>query len=605
MDYKDSLEYIFSPRTNSTRLGLERTRELLSLLGEPQKDTAFIHVAGSNGKGSVCAMLSSVLHNAGLKCGLYTSPELEKVNERIKIDGKDISDNDFALLISEIADVCEDMPDRPSQFEMVTAAAFLYFKRNNCDIAVIEVGLGGSLDSTNVIPSPEVAVIAALTTEHMDYLGNTLAEIADKKAGIIKPGTRVVIYDNPPEANKVVSERCTALGVPCNKLDFSLLTFHSSSLEGQFFSYKEYHELFLPLLGEHQLKNAALVLETVSELNAKGYDISHEAVRTGLKNTVWPARFEVLCREPLFILDGGHNPQCISALVQAIDCYVPGEKCTFLLGVLKDKDYKEMIRLLSPYAARFICTQPDNPRALSSSELCEYLKALGNEAIDAGEVGPSVLKSLQEAVGSPIIACGSLYMAGAIRRVFGDSLKKFHRKRIISQRRSLAYDESARLSEIICSKINSSMYFEKASRVLIYNAVRGEVELSYLTGSDKEYIYPLCCEDNTLRLLAPKDPDSWRSGPFGIPEPDPDSSVEYLPGDIDLVICPLCGFDSSCARLGMGGGYYDRLLPLCKNAHIIAAAYEFQRLESVPVQEHDIYMDAIFTEEHVYIKNKP
>ena len=415
MTAREAIEYIERQTWSSTRLGLERTRELLGKLGDPQKKLSFVHVAGTNGKGSTCAMLASVLQAAGYRTGLYTSPYICRFNERMQVNGESISDEVLAELTELVMPAAEQMSDHPSQFELVTAIAMRYFLDAGCDIVVLEVGLGGALDSTNVIDRPEAAVITNIGLEHTEYLGNTLAQIAAAKAGIIKPGCTAVCYRGAPEVEAVFEDVCRERGAELVKADFEALQPLSADLTGQYFR-RGSEKLFLPLLGAHQLRNAAVALDTVDVLRRHGWRVPEAALRQGLAHTVWPARFELLRREPVFIVDGAHNPQCVQALVQAIEAYLPGERVTFLTGVLADKDYMTMLRCMAPYALHFVCVTPDSPRALPAQELVSALRAMGLSAEAAEDTDTGIAAALHAAGDGPVVACGSLYMAGLVRR---------------------------------------------------------------------------------------------------------------------------------------------------------------------------------------------
>ena len=343
MTAQEAIAYIENYTWSTTRLGLDRTRELLYKLGDPQKRLKFVHVAGSNGKGSTCAMLDSILRAAGYRTGLYTSPYIQDFCERMRVDGENIPGETLARLTERVKDIADAMADHPSQFELVTAIAMQYFLEAGCEIVVLEVGMGGALDSTNAIDAPEVAVITNLALEHTEYLGHTLAEIAATKGGIIKRGCSVVAYPNAPEVTDVIARICREQSAPLTWADFDAIRPVTDSLGGQVFDYVNQSGLQIPLLGAHQLKNAAMALTVVDALRARGWQIEDQAVREGLAATKWPARFEVLHRAPLFLLDGGHNPQCAEALSACVEKYLPGEKPVFLMGVLADKDFDAML----------------------------------------------------------------------------------------------------------------------------------------------------------------------------------------------------------------------------------------------------------------------
>lgn len=421
MTEREAIAYIEDQGWSATRLGLGRTRTLLAQLGNPQHHLKFIHVAGSNGKGSACAMFDAILRAAGYRTGLYISPYIQRFHERIQANGENIPGEKLASLTERVRAIAEGMDDHPSQFELVTAIAMQYFHEAGCEIVVLEVGMGGALDSTNAIDAPEAAVITNIGLEHTEYLGDTIEAIAETKAGIIKPGCACICYDGAPEAVETVQTVCERRGVPFSCVDFSRLTPLGADLDGQRFAW-DGRDYTLALLGPHQLHNAALVLTGIEALRERGWNVPEAAVARGLETVVWPARLEVLRREPLFLLDGGHNPQCAEALAGALDALAPGEKFVFLAGVLSDKDYPAILSRLLPYAREFVCVTPDSPRALPASALAAYLKSLGAEAVERGTVPAGVAEALSRArAGSGnagVVAFGSLYLAGAVRTAF-------------------------------------------------------------------------------------------------------------------------------------------------------------------------------------------
>ena len=396
--------------------------ELLRTLGDPQKRLKYIHVAGTNGKGSCSKMISSVLTAAGYHVGLFTSPHLVSYTERIQLDGTPVSEKEFCALADEVCGAAAALDERyPDDgitiFELLTVMGLLYFSRH-CDIAVLEVGMGGRLDATNIIDMPEVAVIMNIGLEHTEYLGNTIAQIAFEKAGIIKPGCDVAAYDSGSEATAVLKEVCKQRDAVLHIADFKLICPISQGVSGQRFDFDGMSDIFIPLLGEHQRRNTAVALLALKLLKAHGWNVTDEAVRAGLTRAHWPARMEVLCRSPLFIVDGAHNPQCAQALASGISEAFKDEKFTFLVGVLADKNYADMMRPLVPHARRFVCMSPASPRALPPEKLAETLTKLG-----AAET--VVAKSLNDALDTTLgytdcgaVACGSLYLAGAVRAEF-------------------------------------------------------------------------------------------------------------------------------------------------------------------------------------------
>ena len=433
MTYEEALAYLENYTWSKTRLGLERTRELCAKMGDPQKKIKFIHVGGSNGKGSTCAMLASILRAAGYRTGLYTSPYIQTFCERIQINGENIPGSRLAKITEKLRDAAESMEDHPSWFEMVTAVAFQYYMEERCDIVVLEVGMGGEFDSTNVIDAPEVAVLTNIGLEHTEYLGDTIEEIATTKSGIIKPGCDVVSYDNSPEVKTIIAEAAEKSGVPLVFADPDKITLRNRDLSGQSFEW-EGSEYKLPLHGEHQLKNASVVMEVIRTLRKRGWKISDGAVRRGLAEVKWPARFQILAREPLFILDGGHNPQCAEAAVKCFEDLLPGQRADLLLGVLSDKDYKQMLDILEPYAASFHCIAPKYERALAAGVLADEIKSRGFDTFayeDLDSALESVLDSAADS-GRPVMCFGSLYLAGEILDEFGGVYKKWLRGRRIN-----------------------------------------------------------------------------------------------------------------------------------------------------------------------------
>lgn len=420
MTYEEALSYIHSICWKGSKLGLDRTRELLGKLDDPQKELKFIHIAGTNGKGSTAAMLSSILEEAGYRVGLYTSPFINRFNERMQVNHQPIPDEELAALTEYVRPHADAMADSPTEFELITALAMVWFARQKCDIVVLEVGMGGELDSTNIIDVPEAAVIAAMGMDHVKELGPTMADIARAKAGIIKEGGRVVSYGGNPEADEVIAAVCRARKASLRQPDFSAIVPGDFGLEGQTFSYKGWRGLRIPLVGAYQMNNAAVVLETVEVLRQRGWSVSDEAVRQGLADTRWPARFEVLRRDPVFIVDGGHNPHGIRATAESLSRLFPGRKITFVTGVMADKDVEHILGLIVPLADQFFTVRPDNPRAMDAGELAARIEAMGAKATACASVRDGVDRAIQ-AEGPHGVACalGSLYMSGEVRSCFG------------------------------------------------------------------------------------------------------------------------------------------------------------------------------------------
>lgn len=420
MDYQQAVDYIESPALPRGRYGLERLKQALELLGNPQHKVRFVHVAGTNGKGSCAAMLASVLKEAGYRTGLYISPHLRRYNERMQVDGVDISDDDLIRAAQRVKEVCEQLGGTPIVFEVLTLMALWYFAERRCDFVVLEVGIGGKLDATNCIPAPAAALIAQLGFDHTETLGSTIEEIAAQKGGIAKPGSQLVMAEQEPAALRVVEQLCREQGCGFTVADPERLQVLSTSPEGQRLRDRTYGELLLPLAGSHQVKNAANVLTVVEVLKGEGFAIPDRAVRQGIERTVWPARFERLSRSPDFILDGGHNPQCVQAAVQALQDYYPGKKVVFLTGMMKDKDSAAMLAKMAEVAKAFVCLHADSDRAFGAQELAREIEdTLGLAAYPAASAQEGCALA-QRLAGEQGVVCalGSLYLAGEIRAVF-------------------------------------------------------------------------------------------------------------------------------------------------------------------------------------------
>ena len=401
----------------------ERTKRLLSSIGSPQKDLHFIHVCGSNGKGSVCALLDSVLRAAGYRVGLFTSPHLQDERERIKVNGKMISREEYDTLSVLLEPAAQNMTDRPGYFCFLTALAIGYFKQQHCDFVILETGIGGTYDSTNAIDTPELTVVTNIGLEHTDLLGSTVTQIAQDKAGIIKPGTICAAYNQEPEVMAVIRKTCESSHVPLRVADFSSVSKASDRpgtdpLDGQLIerngiSYK------LALLGSFQINNAALALTAIDALRERGWLIPNKAVITGFQTVRWPARFEVLSRNPLLILDGGHNPQCARALIETLNDYFPSQKVIFVTGFMKDKNYQETVSILIPKADRFYCVTPPDTRGLPSEDLAACLRQAGARARAYSTTSEGLYRAQEEADSLPVVIFGSLYLAGEIRDLIG------------------------------------------------------------------------------------------------------------------------------------------------------------------------------------------
>lgn len=419
MIYEEAIRKIESLQQFGSRPGLERIGALMNRLGNPQERLKFLHVAGTNGKGTTCALLASVLRSAGYRTGLYISPHLADFRERMQIDGQMISHSELASLAGRVfseAEIMKSQGEIITEFEAVTAMAFLWYAEKACDLVVLEVGLGGRLDATNVIRKPLVSVITSISLDHTRILGDTVEQIAREKCGIIKEDGVTVSYPSQkPAAAEVI--RKTA-GERHNRLvevaSYGVKEL-STDLSGTELLWNGVR-LHLPFLGEHQVKNAATALAALDVLRSFGYSIPEEAVKRGFSEAVFPARFEVLSRVPTVILDGAHNPDGTAALAAAVRQYLPGRDLIAVMGMLEDKDVDAALKNLSGLFSFVITTEPSSSRSMSAEELAERWRRMGVSA----EPAKGQNEALQMAYSrlkpdGSLLICGSLYLAGAVR----------------------------------------------------------------------------------------------------------------------------------------------------------------------------------------------
>ncbi len=418
MNYEEALQFIHAVSWKGSVPGLERITELMARLGNPEKRLKFIHIVGTNGKGSTAAMLASVLKQAGYRTGLFISPYVIDFRERMQLDGEMISREALAAETEAVRPHAQAMADPPTEFELITAIALKWFAEENADLVVLEAGMGGELDATNVIPAPEAAVFTNIGLDHTEYLGSTVEAIARTKAGILKPGCAAALYPNLPSVEAVIEGLCREKAIPLYHADPLALAPLGHDLEGQRFRWGELL-LELPLLGEHQRKNLSLVLTVLELLRDRGWYVPDRAIVEGVAAVRWPGRFEVLGREPLFVLDGGHNPQCMDALWAAANDYLAGRELSVVTGVLADKDYAAMYDRTAKLASRFFTLTPSNPRALDGRELAKLLQRYGKPV--AACVSPAEAVRLALAVtpkDGAVLAYGSLYLASEIRQAY-------------------------------------------------------------------------------------------------------------------------------------------------------------------------------------------
>ena len=416
MKYNEAIEYIHSINWQFCNPGLERVTSLCERLGNPQDKLKFIHVAGTNGKGSFCAMTEAILRAEGYKVGLFTSPYILEFGERMRIDGKNIPDGELCALVEEIKPIADAMEDKPTEFELITALAFLYFARNNCDVVVLECGLGGRLDATNIIKTPILSVITGIALDHTSILGNTVEAIAAEKAGIIKAGVPLLWCGSDKRAEAVIFEKAREKGAPIYTVDRESLKVNEMSLDGTCFDYLGYKNLNLALLGSYQTQNASNSLTAIALIDKLGLHVSEKAIRKGLECVVWHARFEIISKNPLIIADGGHNPEGIDVAVESIKRYFPNQKILIVTGVMADKDHGYMAKRIASVAEKVFCLTPDNPRALNANDYADEFISLGVDAVACESVADAVDAARLEAEkrGLPVVALGSLYMYGEV-----------------------------------------------------------------------------------------------------------------------------------------------------------------------------------------------
>ena len=405
-----AIEYLNSFAWLGSRPGLERVSELLMRLGNPQSKLKFVHIAGTNGKGSTACFISEILQAAGYRTGLFTSPFIHKFNEQMQINGKAISDEDLEQVVDKVRICADAMEDHPTTFEMVTAVAFCWFL-DATDIVVLETGMGGALDSTNVIKFPELSVITPIDMDHMEFLGRTITDIAKAKAGIIKQGRPVAVAHQRAEAAEVLTEVAAERGTYIMQADKVIPG--EFFLKGQQFSCGSLSSLSIKLLGRYQMENAALALKAIEILNQQGWDIPDPAVRSGLASANWPGRFELATENPPTIIDGGHNAQGAVVLAENLKRYFPGRPVTFVMGVLADKDIQSIVKPILPLAQQFYTITPDSPRAMPAKDLAEFISKQGAAALSMDSIDEALAQAKE--FNGVVCYFGSLYSVGAVR----------------------------------------------------------------------------------------------------------------------------------------------------------------------------------------------
>lgn len=422
MNYKEAMEYIEDINKYGSALGLENMRELCERLGNPQEELRFVHIAGTNGKGSVLAYISTILKKAGYRTGRYISPVIFNYRERIQLNGRPITKQALCECLEPVKAAAQQMAEEglphPTPFEIETALAFCYFKKTQCDIVVLETGLGGALDATNIITTAVAAVFTAISMDHMQYLGDTLKEIAESKAGIIKNGCYVISAAQQPEVMETIGRRAKEKGSPFYPLELQKLGRIKYGVEKQRFSYGGYKDLEITLAGKHQIENAALAVQVMEALNRDGYPIGERALRKGLLDTVWKGRFSVIARKPYFIVDGAHNEDAAKRLAESVRFYFTftNRRIIYIMGILRDKEYDKIIRETYELAEHIITvTPPHNPRAMQAYELAKEAQQYHGSVTAADSLEEAVeLGYMLADKDSVIIAFGSLSYLGAL-----------------------------------------------------------------------------------------------------------------------------------------------------------------------------------------------
>lgn len=419
MDYGECRRYIEDVQRFGRVLGLDGMRELLRRLGDPQEDLCFVHAAGTNGKGSVLAYVSQVLRKAGYRTGKYTSPAIFQYREIMEVDGQIVSQEEFADIFSRVAGTADAMEREglahPTPFEMETAAAFLFFKEKGCEIVALETGMGGETDATNLVTDTKVAVLTSISFDHMDVLGETIGEIARCKAGIIKPGCRVVTTVQEPEAAQAITQVCGEKGVPCTLADHRKARVLQRDLRGQRFSY-EGVDYAIRLLGGCQVENAVVAIKVLEALIDAGFKISREQIQEGLAETAWPGRFTLIRETPAVIIDGAHNPKAARQLADSIRSCFADERIVYVMGMFGDKDYEEVASITAPLAEEVITVEtPGNPRALAAEELAETVRAFCPRVTAVPSLKEAAALSLEKAGAQGVVVVfGSLSFLGEI-----------------------------------------------------------------------------------------------------------------------------------------------------------------------------------------------
>ncbi len=426
MNYLESLKYIEEIEFFGSKPGLERISVLMNKLDNPQDSLKFIHVAGTNGKGSTTAMLTYILKENGYKVGTYTSPHLETYNERFMINGENISDEDFAKCVSVVKEVCETLSDKPTIFEVLTAVAFKYFYDKKVDFVVLEVGLGGRFDATNIIKNPVLSVITSISFDHVEYLGDTLEKIAYEKAGIIKESCPTVLYRQSDEVKNVIEAVCKDKSSKLFYAENEKIEVLEQKISGTKFNigneFISLENVKITLMGDYQIKNSALVLTACGALRKCGIKLEDDLILKGIEKAKWHGRMEIVDSSPMVLLDGAHNTDGITMLSKSLKKYFSDKKITLVVGILGDKEYMKMVETIAPLAAKIVFTEPRSARKWHLDEL-ECLNFDDKNIYKESDIKKAVEKAYEITAKDDVICCaGSFYLIGEIYKIVGYKL---------------------------------------------------------------------------------------------------------------------------------------------------------------------------------------
>lgn len=417
MNYEEAMNFIQNTNKFGSVLGLDNIKELLNRLGNPQDQLRVVHIAGTNGKGSTLAFLAGIFRESGYRAGRYVSPASFCYEERFRINEENISREDLCFYMEKIKNISEEMVadglSHPTMFEIETALSFLYFLDQKVDVVLLETGMGGRLDATNVVKKPIATIIASIGMDHMQFLGDTIEKIAEEKAGIIKAGCPVISYDNVKEVNDVIKRKAEEMHSKVTFVNSEGIRILDESLNGESFSYRSsdgrwYEKIEIPLLGRHQIMNAALALEALNVIK-NNYCISDFQTEDGFRKTIWRGRIEILEKEPMVICDGAHNPDGAKSLLNFLQNNFTNRRLIYIMGVLSDKDYEQMIKILVPIAETVYTVAPDNQRALSSSDLATCIRKYHSDVRERTRLATCLEEVRKQADKDDVIViCGTL-----------------------------------------------------------------------------------------------------------------------------------------------------------------------------------------------------